>query len=67
VLDLIRRKSRGEELDDGPRIPRINAFLTEEIARLNSMLAQEPPVNTRDWDALDVVFRESLREVWGSG
>jgi predicted nucleotidyltransferase len=63
VLALLERKRAGEELASGPRIPEINAFLDGELCRFRELSIPRGPAP--DWDALDRVFRESLREVWG--
>jgi predicted nucleotidyltransferase len=66
VLDgLVARKRAGDELKAGPRIPEINDFLDAEITRLRNVaqgIKVGPPT---DWDALDEVFRATLREAWG--
>jgi predicted nucleotidyltransferase len=64
ISTLLDRKRSGEELDQGPRIPEINLFLTGEIARLRELLATMPAAGTPDLDLLDEVFRASLAEVW---
>lgn len=67
VADLLRRKRAGEELDDGPRIPKLNAFLRREIERLGAGLPEKPEGRPLDWETLDGVFRASLEEAWGKG
>jgi predicted nucleotidyltransferase len=61
---LLERKKAGEELDSGPRIPAINDFLDAEMKRLGDAIAEIPVSPPPDWEALDVVFREALHEVW---
>lgn len=67
VADLLRRKRAGEELDDGPRIPKLNAFLRREIERLGAGLPEKPEGRPLDWETLDGVFRASLEEAWRKG
>lgn len=64
VAALLNRKRSGEELDQGPRMPEINLFLTGEIVRLRELLAAMPAAETPDLDLLDEVFHASLAEVW---
>jgi predicted nucleotidyltransferase len=65
VHELLERKRAGDELAAGPRIPAINEFLDSEMTGLAEALATVPRIATPDWDALDRVFRDGLREVWG--
>lgn len=64
IDDLLARKSSGEELDEGPRIPAINDFLEREIARLEEHVRQVPPSSAPDASRLDGLFRETLSAVW---
>ena len=64
AIELLRqRKIAGEELDRGPAIPEISAFVEAELGRLNEVLVPDP-VPTESLDALDVLFRETLNRVW---
>lgn len=67
VAELVAWKKRGEELDDGPRIPELNEFLSREIERFNAQLVGDPPPREVNWERLDAIFRESLSEVWKRG
>ncbi|WP_203363754.1 nucleotidyltransferase domain-containing protein [Bacillus sp. REN10] len=61
---LLKRKTAGEELDKEPPNPLINAFLYEEIIRLEAY-AKSINCSTSDPTAkLDQLFRETLDEVW---
>ena len=53
----------GEELDRGPYIPVISDFISREIKRLES-LKVEPDHKKRDFDTLDVLFRQFVTDVW---
>jgi predicted nucleotidyltransferase len=64
VHALLARKRAGEELASGPRIPPINDFLDAELTRLKDAISQIPVSPPPDWEALDVVFRGALLEVW---
>lgn len=63
IDELLARKRAGQELDQGPRIPRISEFLDRELSRL-SAAHQEPP-ETRDPAALDALFVSTLVETYG--
>jgi predicted nucleotidyltransferase len=63
VQDLIRRKRTGEELDRGPQIPVLSAFLAGEVERLSVLPA--PPAAGTSSAGLDQVFRECLIEIYG--
>lgn len=64
VGQLTERKRAGDELDDGPKIPEINAFIESELSRLEAQLGGEENAEPPKWDVLDKVFRDSLQEVW---
>ena len=64
VQRLLEQKRTGDELGSGPRVPAINEFLDSEMARLRDTLSAIPRAPTPDWEALDRLFRDSLREVW---
>jgi len=64
VRNLLDRKTTGDELDSGPRVPEINDFLDSEMNRLEDFLATVPRKPAPDWATLDRVFREALTEVW---
>lgn len=67
VDDLLRRKRAGDELDRGPRIPEINDFLQEQLPRLREALPAIARGMKPEWEVLDRVFRDSLRETWPPG
>jgi len=60
---LLRGKRQGIELDRGPRIPEISDFLNKEIVRLSA--AHTSPSMTRNSEALDALFVQTLIEVNG--
>ena len=63
IEQLIAEKRNGAELDRGPKIPAVSSFIEAEMARLESLgadqLAVTPPVGL-----LDELFRATLAEVW---
>lgn len=63
IDDLLARKRAGQELDQGPRIPRVSDFLDHELARLAA--AHGEPPETRDPAALDELFLDLLVEAYG--
>jgi uncharacterized protein len=63
IQALLERKRQGKEIDRGPKIPSISAFIEEQLERLTGDHAR--PAATRDPAQLDVVFRKALVETWG--
>lgn len=59
---LLARKRAGEELDEGPRLPAIHAFIERELERWDghrfTQPAPKPPV-----EPLNALFRDALRRV----
>jgi predicted nucleotidyltransferase len=58
IQALIVRKSQGEELDKGPRLPVLSEFIEKELARLEqgfNAAPNQPPV-----DEMDKLFRYAL-------
>lgn len=66
IADLVAAKRQGNELDRGPRIEPISAFVERELARLESVRfdAVRPAAGPAPVEAYNRVFRESLGEVW---
>lgn len=63
VRELVERKRSGDELDEGPRIPALSAFLDEELERLGSSpLGLEP--QRMPLEPLNALFRRALAEAW---
>ena len=64
INTLIEAKRKGAELDDGPRIEPINAFLEQQLDRFGrhkiDFEKHSAPI-----EALDQVFLSALGEVWG--
>jgi len=67
VDTLLARKQAGDELAEGPRIPELNEFLETEQARFRAMAAALNTSVGPDWDALDRLFQETLKEAWPEG
>ena len=63
IDQLLERKRVGQELDRGPRIPKISEFLNRELSRLSAENQRSP--NTRDPKALDALFVDTLTETYG--
>ncbi|MEH7109215.1 nucleotidyltransferase domain-containing protein [Bacillus sp. JJ1764] len=61
---LLNRKLAGDELDLEPRFPIINEFLTAEIVRLRDFTNQLTTTSKKITPSLDLLFRETLEEVW---
>lgn len=60
---LLDRKLAGDELDRGPRIPIISAFIERELDRLEQVTVEQDRPES-DWAALNDLFRKLVREAW---
>jgi predicted nucleotidyltransferase len=58
IQTLIEQKNQGVEMDDGPRIPVIDAFLEAEVVRLERGIGAPP--NAPPVEELDALFRHAL-------
>ncbi len=56
---LLARKSSGEELDEGPRLPAVHDFVSAEMDRLEAAVADAPKPQL-DVGLLDDLFRRTL-------
>ncbi len=65
IEDLLKRKRAGEELDEGPRVPALNAFIESTLEQLQESAIALSSGESPDPAILDVVFRECLAEAWG--
>lgn len=63
VDQLLRMKTEGGEMSEGPRFKYLHAWIESEMARLSTMEFDLQASRARDVD-LDVVFRELLRRAW---
>ena len=61
---LVERKKAGEELDRGPKIPIISAFVERELERLSGE-NPAPPAASSDPARLDQLFRDAQVAIWG--
>ena len=67
IEDLVRRKRGGEELQDGPRIDALNAFISQGLARVDEAMRQkgwmESYAKTKvETDTLDRMFQALLAQ-----
>ena len=63
IDDLLEAKKRGQELDRGPALPELNAFITSELKRLERDLPKR--INPKaDVERLNEVFRFALSAAW---
>jgi predicted nucleotidyltransferase len=62
---LLAAKRAGAELDRGPRIAPISAFIESELQRWETHTITGYR-NATSNEKLDELFRESLEEVWAS-
>jgi predicted nucleotidyltransferase len=61
---LLERKRAGGEIDEGPALPEIHAFLEEKIAHFQNSLARVNLGTRPDMSVLDEVFRDCIAEAW---
>lgn len=64
IRDLVDRKTSGAELDRGPRIPALNAFIATEMARFATLEHQHRGRDLPQTAELNALFQETLRETW---
>lgn len=64
IGELLERKRAGEELDAGPRIEPIHAYIDEKLAHFDSVTASIAHGQKVSDDELDRLFRSTLQEVW---
>jgi predicted nucleotidyltransferase len=65
IRDLVAAKRDGKELDQGPRIEPISAFIEGELARLDGVrFGAEAPRSGGPIAEYNQVFRASLRNAW---
>jgi predicted nucleotidyltransferase len=67
VLDLLERKRRGDELDEGPALPELNLYLGGRIAYHQDRLSSLARVETPPLARLDGLFRASVAEAFPFG
>jgi len=63
ISELLWRKTSGQELDRGPRLPVISEFVETELERLGSKKPDGAGIKA-DTEKLDKLFRSALEEVW---
>lgn len=67
VRELLGRKRRGDELDEGPRLPVIDAFIHQELERFEEhaphLDAVRPDPDALNWTFRSIVRREGSRSV----
>jgi predicted nucleotidyltransferase len=64
INELLVLKKSGEELDKGPRIPIIDAFIENRIAHFDQYIKGYQFVNTPAYSTLNNIFRSTLEEAW---
>jgi hypothetical protein len=64
IEELVKRKKHGDELDKEPKITVINDYLEERIICFEEYVKNSDPITAPDIGKLDLLFRETLREVW---
>lgn len=67
ISNLLKRKKSGEELDKEPRIQIINDFIEHQIEHFNKAVKNYNKENKPETERLDILFRQTLTEVWKKG
>lgn len=62
--ELVKRKKSGDGLDQEPKITVINDYPEERIAFFKEQVKCFGPIIATDTGKFDLLFRETLREVW---
>ncbi len=66
IDEVLELKKSGAELDEGPRISAISEFIEREMPRLEQAAGDQPKCKVAAED-LNVLFRNTLDEVWRGG
>ena len=64
INNLLDRKIKGEELNEGPQIQILNEYLKKEIEHFEQEVKEYPGDIKPLTDKLDKLFRATLEEVW---
>ena len=65
INKLLEKKTAGLEIDIEPKSPVIIDFLKNKTTHYEQYLKTVRKEKTSDYEALNVLFRETLKEVWG--
>jgi predicted nucleotidyltransferase len=65
IRTLLIRKRAGEELAFEPKIKIINEFINHELEYFQSLLVRKQTTSIVDEETFDIIFRQSLKEIWG--
>jgi hypothetical protein len=65
--NLLDRRRAGAERAAGPRLPKLDGLLADEITRLQAALPAFRLPPAPDLERVDQLFQDSLDEVWGTG
>ncbi|MFZ5987388.1 MAG: nucleotidyltransferase domain-containing protein [Bacillota bacterium] len=66
IYKLLEKKTAGLEIDIGPKSPVIIDFLKSKIDHYEQYLKTVRKEKMSDHEALNVLFHETLKEVWGA-
>ena len=66
IEELVARKRVAQESGREPRIPAISDFIDREMARHRGRITEKPRPSA-SVERLNVLFRETLDEVWRDG
>lgn len=65
IYKLLEKKTAGLEIDIEPQSPIIIDFLKNKITHYDRYLKTVRKEKTSDYETLNILFRETLKEVWG--
>ncbi len=65
ICKLLEKKTAGLEIDIEPKSPVIIDFLKNKITHYEQYLKTVRKEKSSDYEALNILYRETLREVWG--
>lgn len=64
IDDLLQEKKNGDELDKGDRIKLIDNYIEERLKYFQSYLENFEYDNRPNFDELNTIFRNTLKEAW---
>jgi len=65
INKLLDKKTAGLEIDIEPKSPLVLGFLGSKISYYEQYLKTVRKEETSNYDSLNTLFRETLKEVWG--
>ena len=60
VLKLLDLKINAPEISEGKRFDRVNAYIDENIAKMEEVIKNLPVKHVKNWDELNKIFIDLL-------